>query len=178
MATKAEQRRAEQRRAQRARARVRAHDPAAPWHGTTSGYTNHCCRCDACRIAYKAYHDEWRKRPEVAERIRANARAAARRPHNILRSKATQYGIDVATLGAYLEEGICFACGRHVDRLVVDHDHKCCPSFRKVCGECVRGLLCDPCNKTLGMVEDNRDRLRALIDYLDRWEARHAPKSA
>jgi hypothetical protein len=28
------------------------------------------------------------------------------------------------------------------------------------------------------MVEDNRDRLRALIDYLDRWEARHAPKSA
>jgi len=25
------------------------------WHGTTGGYTNHKCRCDACRGALREY---------------------------------------------------------------------------------------------------------------------------
>jgi hypothetical protein len=30
----------------------------------------------------------------------------------------------------------------------VDHDHTCCPG-EYTCGKCVRGLLCDDCNKKL-----------------------------
>lgn len=41
--------------------------------------------------------------------------------------------------------------------LVVDHDHKT--------GE-VRGLLCQPCNTAIGMLEDCPDRLRGALRYL------------
>lgn len=37
-------------------------------------------------------------------------------------------------------------------KIVVDHDHACCPTERS-CGKCVRGLLCMRCNLGLGTVE-------------------------
>lgn len=52
----------------------------------------------------------------------------------------------------------------------VDHDHSCCPGSDKTCGQCVRAILCGPCNTGLGLFRDNEDRLRSAADYL----ARHA----
>jgi hypothetical protein len=43
----------------------------------------------------------------------------------------------------------------------VDHDHRT---------EKVRGWLCQHCNVALGFVDDSRDRLQLLINYLDRAE--------
>jgi recombination endonuclease VII len=166
-------RRNAQRRAQRARRRMSI-DPAAEWHGSTNGYVNHCCRCEPCRTAYRDYINEWRKRPHVAERIRARAREMAKQPKTVLRKKATQYGIDVETLEVHLSARVCFACGAEDVELAIDHDHACCPSTRKACGDCVRGLLCHDCNKALGLVKDDIARLRALIAYLERWEAKRA----
>lgn len=167
---------AEKAQRRREAARAATPDPDAPWHGTTNGYTSWCCRCDRCRAAYRAYSDEWRKRPEVADRLRALARERERQPEAVLRKKARQYGLDPELLGDYLADGICFACGEKDPKggLAVDHDHSCCQSSRKVCGDCVRGLLCRRCNQALGNVRDSREHLRALIDYLDRWEERCA----
>lgn len=50
-------------------------------------------------------------------------------------------------------------------RLSVDHDHACCPG-KISCGRCVRGLLCDACNHSIGRMEDDVERLQAAIDYI------------
>lgn len=63
--------------------------------------------------------------------------------------------------------GGCAIChrpprGRSLD---IDHDHSCCPRGTS-CGRCVRGLLCAPCNKGIGLLGDSSDRLSAALKYL------------
>lgn len=55
-------------------------------------------------------------------------------------------------------------CGRW-GKLYVDHDHACCPDTES-CGECVRGLLCANCNKGIGNLGDDPERLIAAAAYL------------
>jgi hypothetical protein len=66
--------------------------------------------------------------------------------------------------------GRCAVCRvRQEDRrlsFAVDHDHRCCPG-EKSCGECVRALICDGCNRGLGFLGDDPDRLRAAASYLE-----------
>lgn len=50
----------------------------------------------------------------------------------------------------------CKVC-REPAPLVVDHDHQT---------NRVRGLLCTPCNRSLGYAKESPARLRALADYL------------
>lgn len=59
----------------------------------------------------------------------------------------------------------CALCGSD-KRLVIDHDHACCPK-PPTCGKCNRGCICTGCNVTLGRVQDSVERLKALIDYLE-----------
>jgi hypothetical protein len=66
---------------------------------------------------------------------------------------------------------VCAVCKRpcKVNRVLsVDHDHSCCPG-PKSCGKCVRDLLCYRCNTVLGRVEENRELLLNLVEYLDKW---------
>ena len=37
------------------------------WHGTPGGYTNHQCRCDECRAAFREYQKERRRKRIAAE---------------------------------------------------------------------------------------------------------------
>ena len=48
----------------------------ASWHGTLGGYTNHACRCAACRAKRQAYQQAYRQRPEV----KATRQAYLQRP--------------------------------------------------------------------------------------------------
>lgn len=71
--------------------------------------------------------------------------------------------------------GLCFTCGpwtgnRGLSKnLAVDHDHSCCLA-PPICGKCIRGLICGPCNEIIGRVGDSQghaiERLQALMDYL------------
>lgn len=82
------------------------------------------------------------------------------------------FGITLTDYEAVLtaQGGGCAVCGAtegdNGRMLAVDHDHGCCPSSRKTCGDCVRGLLCSECNLQLGRVADDIDRLEALVSYL------------
>lgn len=67
--------------------------------------------------------------------------------------------------------GVCAVCRRSDPsgrRLAVDHDHRCCSERGKSCGKCIRGLLCGPCNMSIGHMRDDASILRAAADYLDR----------
>lgn len=69
------------------------------------------------------------------------------------------YKISQQAYEALVEEsqGLCKCCGKEPTRLVVDHDHKT--------GE-VRGLICDPCNHFIGMLETKPDIYQNSIKYL------------
>lgn len=70
------------------------------------------------------------------------------------------------------QNGVCAICkkpetrfsnkSRTTQRLCVDHDHNT---------NQVRGLLCHRCNSTIGLMEENTDRLSGILEYLNKWRA-------
>lgn len=85
---------------------------------------------------------------------------------------ATHYGMTVEDYDRMLElqGGVCALCSSppaEDDVLRVDHDHHCCPG-EKTCGRCVRGLLCDRCNRGLGYFKDNTVALKRAPKYIAR----------
>jgi hypothetical protein len=84
-----------------------------------------------------------------------------------------RYGITADDYERMLADqaGGCAICGgvnppKSKRRLGVDHNHACCPGKRS-CGRCVRKLLCDRCNNILGQANDDTERLRRCIQYLE-----------
>lgn len=69
------------------------------------------------------------------------------------------YGLDEAEYRQMVDAqgGMCAIC-ESTKRICIDHDHST---------GAVRKLLCDMCNKALGLAEDNPSRLRAMADYLE-----------
>lgn len=102
------------------------------------------------------------------------------------RARVEAYGISLEDYDAMLKRqgGRCAICHRKSgSSLSIDHDHSCCSTARKSCGRCVRGLLCQPCNRRLlGMLcqENTKGKehaigvLRRAIDYLNRVDIDHS----
>lgn len=66
----------------------------------------------------------------------------------------------------------CQSCGSE-ENLVVDHDHSHHPeSERKMCPECIRGVLCASCNSALGFLKEDIRILNSLAKYITRFENR------
>jgi hypothetical protein len=65
----------------------------------------------------------------------------------------------------------CLCDSLLLDGYVVDHDHTCCPTRERTCGQCIRGLLCGACNTHLGYIErlpNFEEWLVTARKYLDR----------
>ena len=79
-----------------------------------------------------------------------------------------------------MQDGACAICGRAKGirrNLSVDHDHEQARLHDhdedKGCRECVRGLLCQGCNKgVLGHLRDSPEALQRAITYLSSWPSR------
>lgn len=105
-------------------------------------------RWGACRTCGRACG---RKRYAAKpEKYRLRAQASARK---------RQYKITPERFAALVERqsGKC-VCGKTFGTEkgmlpCIDHDHVCCPSKKRSCGRCVRGLLCNRCNTVLGLLE-------------------------
>tara|TARA_B100001059_G_C17453368_1_gene388534 strand:+ start:117 stop:596 length:480 start_codon:yes stop_codon:yes gene_type:complete len=115
---------------------------------------------------------EWRK----SNLTKANE-YQRKRYHNLteeekkLRNRKQQlalYGLTTTEYDNMLREqnGVCAICGSDNPRgknvFVIDHNHDT--------GE-VRGLLCDMCNKGIGCLGDNLDKLRSAVLYLERYQS-------
>lgn len=86
-------------------------------------------------------------------------RDRARRNAQLLR----QYGLTIEDYEGmiWLQDNRCAMCDKTFNENIspaVDHDHACCykpyeQRNKNTCGKCVRGIVCGPCNRSLGFYE-------------------------
>lgn len=105
---------------------------------------------------HRAYHAEHKR-----EWAKANRDRARRNQRNSF--IRTHFGLEPEDYDRMLAEqgGVCAICrggpvGRH-KYLCVDHDHAT---------GAVRGLLCDKCNRAIGLLGDSAERLSTALAYL------------
>lgn len=113
-----------------------------------------------CKPCYNIKQKE--NREENPEQIRKSWKKASgkyyttdRRRNKTLRS----YGLTEETYNKMYDSqgGLCKICDRELP-LVVDHCHST---------HVIRGLLCNMCNVGLGCFQDDVDRMKRAIEYLD-----------
>jgi hypothetical protein len=85
--------------------------------------------------------------------------------------RARKYRLTGEALEAlYIAQDHCCAiCGDRPEELVVDHDHSCThyvTSHTKCCADCVRGLLCRPCNTAIGLLREDPELFNAAGIYM------------
>lgn len=123
-----------------------------PHRRMKSGLQSHCRTCSR----------EWhRERPEYIRQ--KNAEYKAKNPDYARDwSRKARFGLTPAQINVMRESqgGLCAGCLRALTRAneCVDHCH--------LTGK-VRGLLCDPCNMSLGRLGDSPETLRRLAAYLE-----------
>lgn len=107
--------------------------------------------------------------PERSKKYRESKSESQKRKDSIVKRKSflkTKYGITIEEYQIMLEsqQNKCAICERHGSTLqktlCVDHNH--------VTGK-IRGLVCSPCNRTLGFLKiDTTDRFaRNLMKYVE-----------
>lgn len=80
-------------------------------------------------------------------------------------NQARRYKLSPLQLDMLLLPGRCNICDLEA-RLMIDHDHACCPGIN-TCGNCVRGILCVGCNTTMGRIDDNPVIINRMLSYLN-----------
>lgn len=100
----------------------------------------------------KAACDRWRKNnPEKAEALKVRSR-----PRRALMRRARSFGLPVEEIVAFLAaHNGCSICGGPAEH--IDHDHKT---------GVLRGMLCQQCNRGIGMFRDDPTILDRAADYL------------
>ena len=117
-------------------------------------------RCSSCKTCRSAQSSKWKQRNP--DKVRSSR----------LKNK---FGIGLTEYLQILhsQNGVCAICldnettkhGARLRELAVDHDRSCCRG-EKSCGFCIRGLLCQACNTSIGKFKDNKEILQRAIDYL------------
>ena len=108
------------------------------------------------------YNRQWHLKNKEKVSARHKARHQSNPDLARARDYKRHYGITIADYDImFLEQdGVCKICSKADpinQHLAVDHCH--------TTGK-VRGLLCTPCNKALGLFEDKQDLLLNAISYL------------
>lgn len=80
--------------------------------------------------------------------------------------RLNKYSLTTEELVVILDRngGMCPVCNLE-PATHIDHDHSCCPGEGS-CGKCVRGAICNRCNRGLGLFKDDMDSLVRAVAYL------------
>lgn len=116
-----------------------------------------------CRECYNEYMRLWYLKNSEVHKARVNSYNNRRGPVR----QSSRYSLSEDELAAlYLKyDGLCWICKSN-RATCIDHDHSCCSGGVRVCGKCVRGVLCTSCNTGLGMFRDDTQNLSEAIEYL------------
>ncbi len=131
----------------------------APEHVRRCG----CGSTDVARVGRPVCHDCKKDKRGRTDEARARERRRILRLYNIDQ--------DYYVALVVKQKNRCAVCrtdtpGGRGQSWAIDHDHQCCPG-KGSCGNCVRGLLCNGCNLTLGYAGDDSARLHALANYIE-----------
>jgi hypothetical protein len=133
------------------------------------------CAVDGLPLSRKAPYPGPRCATHHRSRIRLNRETAKGR------RLVSTYGITAEDYAALLavQNGVCFICQRAKGfrkALSVDHDHAVAildgHAEEAGCPNCVRGLLCQPCNRMLGHLRDEPEAFERAADYLRNWPSK------
>lgn len=120
---------------------------------------NHCRDCEAAYASKyrKVYKDKWLKTKRAWY-----AKHPEERTYTKWRSFARKNGIDPNAVIKYIKWhpnqcDICSKPSKDGKSLHVDHCHDT---------NDIRGMLCDNCNKALGMFQSNTGIMKSAIEYL------------
>jgi hypothetical protein len=133
------------------------------------------CAADDLPLTRKAPYPGPRCATHHRTRLRLNRETAhGRRLAKVYSITPQEYARILA-----VQDGGCFICIRakgHRKRLSVDHDHAQAKvdghELDKGCPSCVRGLLCQPCNKMLGHLRDEPEAFERAAEYLRSWPSK------
>lgn len=88
---------------------------------------------------------------------RNKERTKKKNRENYLVDLAKQYKVSVEHLIELRSKNICAICGSKDRPMHIDHDHET---------GTIRDLLCQPCNRALGLFGDSLEVLEAALAYL------------
>lgn len=156
--------------------------------GAGTKYCSLECKHQGYTAAYKSMKAQtrcaWCDTPKVGVRRNTSSQwpyicQPCIHPIRHLTDRLRNHRVDHQRARQLLDEPSCEVCGVDIvtkvrnsagkiqARLVVDHDHACCPGERS-CGNCIRGLICFQCNAAAGMLQNDSSIARALAGYLER----------
>lgn len=113
-----------------------------------------------CKVCKNKESREWYEKNKDRKKQLSKRYRKTKKDQDLKKS----YGISLHDYSGMLvkQNQSCKICNIHQDKLkralCVDHDH--------LTGK-VRGLLCDTCNRSLGLLKDNIDVLKRAVKYLE-----------
>lgn len=148
--------------------------PVSEFHKDKNSSDGYTYQCKACRNAkYKEYYhanaDKMKEKRESTKEYRKEYYNDSERKLQYRKKYIErEFGIKYEQYDQMLEEqkGVCAICGcpetkPNAKYLAVDHNHET---------GIVRGLLCNNCNRALGLLKDNKEILQNAIKYLEKYE--------
>lgn len=128
-------------------------EPGMAWCGTCKQFR------DEDEFGWDTVRNQPKRTCRPCRADRQIAYVASNREQVNLRRRLSKRGITEDEFRRLLDAqgGVCGICRRDDRQLDIDHCHST--------GE-VRGLLCGPCNRGIGFLDDDVELMRAAIEYL------------